>query len=717
MSERRTLGHATIRSAARARRFIPGGVRRGPAATSKRAGGTPYRGLSAYEADDAEWFFGRERLLDELVEKVENRRFVAVFGPSGTGKSSLLRAGLIPKSTAGGTNRVLLVTSGADPIRECAIHLSVPLGTTAGAVKAELDADPTNLDLLLRQSLVGAAANAEILVVVDQFEELFTQCGDRAARTRFLSALTGATEAPGSRCRVVLGVRADFYSHCLLEPGLAGMTTDAQVAMRSMTAEELRRVIVHPARHARCVIENALLTTLVAEAHGGIGTLPLLSHALLETWRRRQGNTLTLAAFHRAGGIDGALAATAEAVYATMTPRQQQLTRSLLPRLVVLGDATEDTERRTRRSELDDDEDTTAVLSILAEARLPVLPADSVEITHEALLDAWPRLRDWLDEDHDGQRLLRGLTESAAIWADHGEDPDTLLGGTRLEVAREWARDRHDLSSAESRYLAAGIAADKRDRQSKRRRRRSLRALLALVSILAVTAAGTAFHADTVRKASARERDIAAALGVADEITASIVDDPPLAAARGLDAYRLSPSPTTGDLLLAAAGTASGARLADGECGCMITMAPRRDLVATTHRRTGLTTLSLLSGQGTTDTASFTGGVGSGVFSPDGRTLVTHDAEARAHLWDVTDPSRPVRRATLDGRFGNSVFAADSTTLFTQGSGCRPSREPSSSGMRRRNRTGRPEAPGGCGTSANHPGHGTWPNCPPGGRS
>lgn len=242
----------------------------------------PYVGLAAYRPEDAELFFGRERLADAVHSRLRTQRFLAVFGPSGAGKSSLLRAGLIPRLDMG---PVVLFTPGTHPLRECAIQLAPLLEQTAVTVEQRLRTD--------HHSLLGDLPEA--VFVVDQFEEVFTLCTDADERAGFLSSLLAVSRAE-SRCSVVIGVRSDFHTHCAQHPELAAALQDALVTVGPMTADELRRAITRPASTSHCVVESDLLSVLVAHTHGRAGALPLLSHALLETWRRRKGNAPTCGA-------------------------------------------------------------------------------------------------------------------------------------------------------------------------------------------------------------------------------------------------------------------------------------------------------------------------------------------------------------------------------------------------------------------------------------
>ncbi|MEV6682841.1 helix-turn-helix domain-containing protein [Streptomyces erythrochromogenes] len=432
-----------------------------PAAGDHRT--APYAGLSAFQPEDADRFFGRDHLTAELLAKVRDHRFLTVFGPSGSGKSSLLRAGLVARTRTAG-QPVILFTPGPHPVEECAVHLAAATGQAPGPLLTELRNDPATLHLRVRQAALGhppatsagnsngtgtgvgsstgtgtgSSTDADILIVVDQFEEVFTLCRDQDERDAFIALLITAAATPTSRTRVVLGVRADFYGRCVQNPHLVEAMRDAQIAVGPMTSQELREAVTRPAALADCTVTGPLLAAVVADAAGRPGALPLVSHAMVETWRRRCGSRLTLDGYLAAGGIQHALAHTAEAAYAALSPPQQDHARSLFLRLTALGDGTEDTRRRITTNELDPGPDTAHVLESLARRRLVTLDDGCVEITHEAVIRCWPRLRGWLTEDRDRLRLHRRLTDATADWEAQGHDPHTLYRGAASTRPSTW---------------------------------------------------------------------------------------------------------------------------------------------------------------------------------------------------------------------------------------------------------------------------------------
>lgn len=567
-----------------------------PAQLDTRA---PYVGLAAFQPQDADLFHGRERLVDELAQRMTRQRFVAVFGASGAGKSSLLRAGLVPRWSG----PVVVFTPGPHPVEETAVHIARLAGTAPGQVHADLVADVQNLHRAVRM-----AADEDLLIVVDQFEEAFTLCRDEAECTRFIDLLLTAVSSPNSRVRVVLGVRADFYGHCTRHPGLVAAMADAQVAVGPMTTDELRRAIVQPAVREECVVEGALLAELVAQAAGNAGVLPLLSHALLETWRRRRGNTLTLAAFQTAGGIDGALARTAETVYSGLSETRKQLVRNLFLRLTALGEGTEDTKRRITRSEVD--ADTIDVLDVLAEARLVTIADNTVEIAHEALIRAWPRLRQWLAADREGLRTHRRLTEAAQEWSALEQDPGSLYRGARLVVAKEWVgTESAALNPVERAFLDTSVDQEERESAKNRRRARQLRYLAAGLAVLLVVVTAISVVAIRERNDAEQAQRVAISRQLATQALTIAESDPGRAKLLSLQAYRT-------------------ARTLEARSALM-SMSAHRD-----YR---------------TEIQAHTGAASELAFTPDG-TIISAGRDKTVALWD------PVRRTRLAAMTGHDTW-------------------------------------------------------------
>ncbi|MFE7069269.1 hypothetical protein ACFU96_04135 [Streptomyces sp. NPDC057620] len=652
----------------------------------------PYAGLAAFGQADAGFFFGREKLTGTLVEHVKEKRLLVLFGASGSGKSSVLRAGVLPAFPG---IAPLIFTPGPHPLEECATRLAARAGTAPGPVQSALMAGPLAFHRTVRQILAREGeqeqregqeqetgfATHDLLVVVDQFEEVFTLCRDARERERFVAALVHAAHAPDSRTRVALAVRSDFYTHCTRLPALVDALPRAQHPIGPMTAEELRAAIVQPAARSRLTVESALLAALTADAHGRPGTLPLLSHALLETWKRRRGNALTLAGYRAAGGFEGALTQTAEEFHHALNGNRQTAARRLFLRLVALGEGTEDTKRRVRRQELDDGPDTEFVLEQATRARLLTVDGNHVEIAHEALIRCWTRLGDWLEEDRGQERLQRALTEATTLWESLEHDSDILYRGARLAAAKDLPPQA--LTARERAFLHASQAAAQQAQQQDCRRLRRLRRLAAALVVLlacAMTAAGLAVQAQNTLT---RQRNETVALRAADEAVHLSPYKPSLAIQIALASYRQTAQKRTRDALLSALSVAS--------IGARATSPKLIGHASADHTPTGHTpavtadgrTLAMANGSqivlwdmknprkprrlGTI--AAGAAGLGPIQFTPDGTTLLGVDSDRTLRLWDVTDPNHPAPQSKRPTEHADAVYSIavnhDSRTAAT----------------------------------------------------
>lgn len=465
----------------------------------------PYLGLTRFETEDSELFFGRAALVERLSALVREHRLVMLVGPSGSGKSSLLRAGLVPSlRRAARSASIRVLTPGAEPEFPGRTH---------------------------------------DVVIVDQFEEVFTLCADPARRARFIDALLA-----GDGGRVVLAVRADFFGRCAEHRELAEAVRDATTLMSPMSPAELREAITGPAAKAGLVVERELTARIVGEVAGEPGGLPLMSHALLETWRRRHGRVLTTAAYEAAGGIRTAIARTSEELYTDLTPDRRERLRRLLLRLVTPGQGAQDTRRPVERAELlTGDGDTEPLLERLVQARLVTLDGDRVDLAHEALLTAWPRLRGWIEEDRERIRQQRLLTEAARAWQDHDRDPGGLYRGARLSIAGEQFASLDGLTPLEREFLTTSRAARDRERRRHRRRTTAISGLL----VLTLVAALLAWQQSRTSREQQRESAARRAVGVAESLREA---DPVTAMRLTLAAWHLADLPETRSALLAAAG-------------------------------------------------------------------------------------------------------------------------------------------------------------------
>ncbi len=594
----------------------------------------PYMGLSAFGPQDTNWFFGRERATNALLARLNDNGITMLVGASGAGKSSLMKAGVLPRLR----KEAFVISPGSDPLKELALQLPELIGTLEAAVDADVPAGFSDEVQL---------AVGDRVVVVDQFEEAFTLGGDAHRLRVFVHALHAAAE----RTAVVLGVRADFYARCLDFPELAEALQSNQMVLGAMSAAEVRDAVTNPAKAAGLQLEAGLvdlmLRDLGAQNRRGkdaydAGALPLLSHALLVTWQRRQAGRLTIAGYRAAGGIQGAVATTAERAWADLDDPGQSAAKQLLLRLVRVGDDTQDTRRRSSRHSLleasTNPPATERALEVLARARLITLDAGSVEITHEALLHAWPRLRGWIDEDRAGNLTRQRLEEDAATWSAHDRDSSMLYRGARLEGVRQ----QQNVTTLAKEFV----------RTSERQHRKSIwlrRSAVALVAVFALIAAGAAvFFVEQRNDAQFRQ-----VVAEADRLATS---DPSLSSQLLLVAHRMRPDDQAVNAKLLATQQVPLAVPLAGHTGAvyLTSFSPDGTLLATASYDRTARLWDVRDRSRPRQVAVVTGHdnwLSSAVFSPDGKVLATTGQDATIRLWDVSDPGSPRPVKTI--RTGN----------------------------------------------------------------
>jgi len=507
----------------------------------------PYKGLNYFDEADADLFVGREDLTAKLMERIlsmtlarhsNQTRFLAVVGASGSGKSSLVRAGLIPAlrwNEKSADWHFHIITPTAHPLESLATSLTLEETslTSTTALIDDFARDERALNLFARRRF-QSEGKSRLLLVVDQFEETFALCRSEGERVSFTGNLLRAASEADGPVMVIITLRADFYAHCANYIQLREALSESQEYIGAMSDDELRRAIEEPAKRGNWEIEEGLVDVLLHDVGHEPGALPLLSHALMETWQRRRGRTMTLGGYTSSGGVHGAIAETAETVFTDQfTQEQQSIARRIFLRLTELGDDTSavDTRRRANLEELilnpEEADSTRGVLKALADARLISLDENTAEVAHEALIREWPALQGWLEENRERLRLQRQLTEAAQDWLEMERTPDLLFRGARLEQFKAWNQKTElALSQLENDFLQASLDHEneraKRDLKQEQTQRNLQRSfvgtlILGLVVSLALSIFALAAR-NNANRSAAEFRSIALAAGALEEL-------------------------------------------------------------------------------------------------------------------------------------------------------------------------------------------------------
>ena len=689
--------------------------------------GGPYLGLVPFEERDTQLFFGRDELADQLVRRLGERPgragILLVAGESGSGKSSLLRAGLLPRLAAGGLGpgserwprRVIRPT--ASPLRELAMALAELAGADPVSVYRSLRAAPDEAPMLAEQAArtaagrgadpgsdgsAAAAAGAppRLVLVVDQLEELFTAGqdadGDAVERKAFVTALHAAATIPAGPHRlppalVVAAVRADYLGRLIAYPPLKAALEAGPFTVGPMSEAELRLAVTGPAAEAGLVVEPAVVEAVIAElrdeAGGGLGSgvLPLMSQAMAATWERREGTELTLRGYRRAGGVADAVNRGAQAAYDTLTSGQQDAARLVFTQLTVVTADGHLARRRRRRADLRSRgpqmaADIEAVIGAFSARRLLVLGQDSAEIAHDALLYAWKRLRDWLGDDQLDRALYSQIVTDADAWDDSGRDPAYLYRPGRLAIidtaTARWAGapDRYPpLPATSEAFLGAARHAARR---GTRRRRGVLAGLLAL-TVIAVSAAGIAVRdaASASRQAAnaARQHAIALSRQLAAESLAADSANPFIARRLAVAAWRVFPTDQAGAVLASLLMEQQQQGILPGDPANLgvnaVAFSPDGKLLAVAQANGYVRLWNPVTGQpvgapllASTSPQSYVAGV---AFSPDGKLLASAGGDGTVQLWNLATGQAvgtPLPAATSGGV--NAVaFSPDGTLL------------------------------------------------------
>ncbi len=713
-------------------------------------GDPPFKGLLPFEREDTGLFYGREVETSRLIARLHEYSFLAVVGASGSGKSSLVRAGLIPALQSGkpladgslppaGSQRWLirLLTPTAYPLY--AIHRSIADGwpDAEGAPPSveTFRTDPAALQRAIRHVVDGLGLE-RLLLVVDQFEELFTHCRDEQEQRAFIrSLLSAAASEGGSSAAVVITLRADFYAHCAQFDDLRAALETQQVYIGQMNRQALRRAIVEPAVNNGWSFETGLVDVMLNDVGADSGqapepgALPLLSHALLETWKRRQGFALTFAGYADTGGVRGAVARTAETVFnQELTVDQQAIARNIFLRLTQLGEGTQATRRRASLEELiprsEERPAVEAVLQTLTRARLLTTEEHTAQVAHEALIQEWPQLREWLDEDREGLRIHRQLTEATQEWIALGRDPGALFRGVKLARARAWAAEHPGrLNPTEQAFLERSVESVQKDqavreaerqqsleaaqklaeseskraaeqsRAAARLRRRALFLAVALVvaTLLAGTAiylSGFAFDQREIARRNAATATVAqgsslfqaataeanAGIAFSREVAGASVNnlttDPERSILLALHALEIAHTREAEQALHLAVQSSRLLRSLSGHAGEIfrLSLSPDGMRLATASLDGTSAIWDLESGQTLIKLDAHTDVVWDVAFDPTGTRLATASADGTAVIWD---PQSGASVHTLTGYdwVGAVAFNPDGTRLATTGSG------------------------------------------------
>jgi WD40 repeat protein/serine/threonine protein kinase len=688
----------------------------------------PYKGLRAFEPADNRDFFGREALLEHLLirlvgsvpgspranNKIEGERFLAIVGPSGSGKSSLVKAGLIPALWSGklpGSEKWFIahLVPGAHPLDELEIALTRIAANQAGNIRGHLDRDNRGLSRIANLILPGG--DSELVVVIDQFEELFTLVEDELERDHFMKLIHGAVTNPRRRVRVIITLRADFYDRPLQVPDFGELVRGHMETLLPLSAGELERVIVNPARQVGVEFEAGLVATIIEEVNYRPGALPLLQYALTELFEQRQDRLLTEESYAAIGGAAGALALRAEELYKEQDDEGQEAIRQMFLRLVTAGPAPDKlaarggadgptqagTRRRVRRAELlsatvdpdrlDEIIDTYADYRLLSLDHDPASRRPTVEVAHEAIMREWERLSSWLEESRADLALHRQLIRATCEWLEADGDESFLLRGARLTHFESWVGDTQLVLTEEERsFLETSLArrgerADaERQRQEQevrleQRASKRLKQLVVVMALALVVTVGLAIIALAFARQSGERQRLAEEqerLAVARELTsaalANLELNPERSVLLALEAIETTQS-TDGTILPFAEDALHQAVQADRIRTTMpmegaLAFNQAGDKLAIGGNNGALALWDAMTGQRDSRLLGHSDLISDLAFSSDGRFLASSSFDGRAILWDYI-AGQTLAIIQHEGRVNGIAFSPDGKLLAT----------------------------------------------------
>jgi WD40 repeat protein/serine/threonine protein kinase len=660
----------------------------------------PYKGLRAFQEEDQDDFFGRETLVDRLLSRLAEDSplayFLAVIGPSGSGKSSVVKAGLLPSLRRG-------YIPGSDTwyISEM-VPGTNPLNNLEDALLRLATFPPAGISQLLRTNKNGltlAAAEIlkdttdDVLLVIDQFEEIFTLCEDEAERTHFMELVRNAIADPDTRVHIIITLRADYIDRPLQYVDFGELIRQRMELVLPMSADELERAISAPAQRIGASVDSNLIAQIVADVREEPGALPLLQYALTEVFERRDGGFMTLGAYQDIGGVTGALAKRAEELYVELPADQGNAARQIFLRLITLGEGAGDTRRRVKRSELasivTDPKVLSAVLDTFGKTRLLTFDRDAdtrettVEVAHEALIREWSRLHQWMDSSRNDIRLQRLLAAAGAEWENSNKDRSFLLSGSRLAQYEEWITQTDlALTPDERAYFDASVternklAAEEKERQERERvlERQSaenakraanglriIAGVLAAGVIVALGLTGVAFNQNQIAQNNAGTATVAQGAAEFNAATAT---------------YAQGDAEQSRDAAVVAANIAQSGRIAlqgvlelgDGHIDTALLLSVGALTVYDTREaRSSLLTSLQSVPQLDTILYEHTAEVNSVAYHPDGTRFASADESGTILVWDTEERISIWLFSGHRGKVNSIVFSPDGRLLASAG--------------------------------------------------